>query len=87
VFRVEDDYFLEQVIRRRPDLARFSWHGKTYQVEVPPQARLPALLTVDGVQDPPPGELVLVLTRKAGLRDLFRATGPFLATVPARRVE
>ncbi|HEX9892602.1 MAG TPA: metallopeptidase family protein [Gemmatimonadales bacterium] len=86
VFRVEDDYFLEQVVRTRPESAWFGWHGKNYQVEVPADAALPALLVVDGLEEPPPGDLVLVLTRKAGLRDLFRPRAAYQAVVEAKEV-
>ena len=81
VFRIEDDYFLEQVVRHPPAQARFGWHGQEYQVDVPADASVPAFLTVEGVSEPPPGELVLVLARKAGLRDLFRQAHPYQAVV------
>ena len=81
VFRIEDDYFLEQVVRDPPAQARFGWHGREYLVEVPADTTVPAFLVVEGVLDPPPGELVLVLTRKAGLRDLFRQATTYQAAV------
>ena len=86
VFRIEDDYFLEQVVRDPPVQARFGWHGREYLVDVPADAGVPAFLVVEGVSDPPPGELVLVLTRKAGLRDLFRPASTYQAAVRAQEV-
>lgn len=83
VWRVEDDYFVEQVVRSAPARAGFTWHGRAYQLTLPAGARLPALLTVEGVTDPPPGQLVLVLRRKPGLADLFRRAEPYQATVEA----
>ena len=86
IFRIEDDYFLEQVVRDPPAQARFGWHGREYQVDVPAEATVPAFLVVEGVSEPPPGELVLVLTRKAGLRDLFRPVTSYQAPVRASRI-
>ena len=37
--------------------------------------------TVEGVSDPPPGELVLVLRRKPGVRDLFGSGEAYQASV------
>jgi hypothetical protein len=85
VFRVEDDYFLEQTVRDRPDRVRFGWHGIEYEIAVPREASLPALLVVEGVDDPPPGELVVVLVRKARLRDLLRPVTAHQSRVQASR--
>ena len=85
IFRLDEDYFLERRVRALPRQVAFGWHGHPYMAEVPPTAHLPALLTVEGVREPPPGELVLFLHRPPGLRDLFRRRAPpFLATVQAR---
>ncbi len=72
VHRIDQDFFLEQRHRQLPATARLCWHGRRWQVPVPPEAFLPAFLSIDGVTDPPPGELVLVLCRKPRWRDLFR---------------
>lgn len=85
-YQVDDDVFVEQVVSRPPGTLVFRWKGQDYEVLVPAEARLPALLTVDAVDDPPPGELVVVLTGRSGLRDLFRRGAPFEATVEARRL-
>jgi hypothetical protein len=42
---------------------------------------LPAFLTVEGVEEPPPGELLLVFRRKPRFLDLFRAIEPFRGTL------
>ena len=47
---------------------------------------LPAFLTIEGVVEPPPGELVLALRRKPRLTDLFRAAEPFTAVVAVTAV-
>lgn len=71
VFKVEDDYFLEQVVRHRPGTLRFDWHGHRYRAPLPATLTLPAFLVVGGVEEPPPGELVVVLRRRPRLRDLL----------------
>jgi hypothetical protein len=38
---------------------------------------------VEGILDPPPGDVLLVLRRKPGFLDLFRAQSPTSATVTA----
>ena len=79
VYQVDDDWFLDQVTSRIPARVEFTWHGRRYQAPVPAGATLPALLRVTaGVEEPPPGDLVVVLRRKPRLLDLFRtAAVPF----------
>jgi hypothetical protein len=55
-------------------------------VDVPAGATLPVFLTLDGVAEAPAGDLVLVLRRKPGLRDLLRPRPPSQATVSAVEV-
>ena len=83
VYRIDDDYFIDRVVRELPPAVDVRWHGCDYRVAVPEAASLPAFLTIEGVADPPPGELLLVLRRKPGLRDIFRAPTVFQATVAA----
>jgi hypothetical protein len=85
-YRVEDDVFLDRLVAELPTMVRLQWRGRLYDVTLPPEADLPAFLTLDGVTDPPAGELVLVLRRKPGLRDLLRRTPPTRATVRASEV-
>jgi hypothetical protein len=49
----------------------FEWRGRTYSAPLPEAAELPCFLTVEGVTDPPEGDLVVVLRRKPGVRDLL----------------
>lgn len=79
-YQVEDDVFIEQIVRSLPHKASFAWGGRSYSAPVPAEAELPCFLTVEGVTDPPEGELVLVLRRSPGVRDLF-GHGVFQATV------
>jgi hypothetical protein len=83
---VDDDVFLDRVVDAIPDAVRLLWRGRVYRVSVPPDAALPAFLTVEGVVDPPEGELVLVLRRRPGLRDLVRRAQVYAAAVPAVEV-
>lgn len=86
VHHVDDDWFLDHVMRRLPGRVAFAWHGRGYLADVPAGATLPAFLhVVEGVAEPPPGDLVLVCRRKPGLLDLFRPARPlFRAEVRAR---
>jgi hypothetical protein len=85
-FRVEDDVFLDRLVTRPPRSAVVRWRGRSYRIDVPASATLPAFLTLDGVAEAPPGELVLVLRRKPALRDLLRRTAPSQITVNAVEV-
>jgi hypothetical protein len=86
VYQVDDDWFLDQVVRRLPDRLAFDWHGRSYEAELPAGAALPAFfLVVDGVQEPPPGDLVVACRRTPGLLDLLRGRRAlFQADVVAR---
>jgi hypothetical protein len=83
VYRIEDDFFLDQPVPGVPSLLSLTWHGRRYQVEVPPAARLPIFLTIEGVEEPPPGELIVVLRGRPTWLDLVRPPTPSQATVQA----
>jgi hypothetical protein len=71
---------------RAPALEAFDHaveRGRSYRIDLPAGVTLPAFLTLDGIAEPPPGDLVLVLRRKPGLRDLLRSRPPTQATVHA----
>lgn len=84
IWRVDHDYFLEQVVRTIPGTVEFAWHGRRYSFDVPAEATLPAHFVADGVADPPPGDLVVVLRRRPGLRDLFRRAALYQGAVAVR---
>ena len=85
VYRVDDDVFLDRVVRAAPAALDVRWHGRPYGVTLPAPARLPLFLTLEGLRDPPPGDVVLVVRRKPGLLDLFRrASPPSRASVKVR---
>lgn len=81
VYRIEDDVFIDQIVRSVPNAVRFTWGGQAYDIAVPEDAQLPCYLYVDGIADPPPGDLVVVLRRKPGVRDLFSEAGVYQNTV------
>lgn len=85
-WRVEDDVFLDRLVADVPHAVRLGWRGRLYEVCVPEGTTLPAFLTLEGVVDAPEGDLVLVLRRKPGLRDLVRPRAPTQATVRADEV-
>jgi hypothetical protein len=84
VYRVEDDVFIDRIVRSLPSSIDFAWRGRQYHAEIPDDAGLPCFLTMEGVAAPPAGELVLVLRRKPGVRDLFADAPVFQATVRAK---
>ncbi len=81
VYEIDGDFFLDRVVQAPPASLELDWHGEHYRASVPPALSLPAFLTIDGLAEPPPGDVVLVLRRKARLTDLFRRAEPFIATV------
>ena len=83
VFQVDDDFFLDRVVRQLPARVEFIWHGRRYRVPVPAGLGAPCFLVVEGVSQPPQGELVVVLRRKAGLVDLVRSSPVGEATTQA----
>jgi hypothetical protein len=85
-YRVDDDVFLDRMVETVPPAARLLWRGRVYRVAVPPAATLPAFLTLEEIVEPPDGELVLVLRRRPGVRDLLRRTRVYEAAVPAVEV-
>jgi hypothetical protein len=85
VYEVDGDYFVDRLVTVPPATVELEWHGARYTGPVPDALVLPALLTIDGVDEPPPGELVLVLRRKPRFTDLFRPAAPFQAPVSVRR--
>jgi hypothetical protein len=75
VFHVEDDWFIDRVVRDIPTEIELVWHGREYRGAMPSGVTLPAYLHVDGVVEPPGGDLVMVLRRAPRLRELFRRAG------------
>ncbi|MFZ5624280.1 MAG: metallopeptidase family protein [Gemmatimonadota bacterium] len=83
VYQVDDDYFLDHVVRHPPPDIVFTWHGRQYRVAPPEGMTLPAYLMVEGVEEPPPGDLVLVYRTPPRITELFRPRELFQATAAA----
>ncbi len=85
-YRIDDDVFLDRLVTQAGESEPLQWRGRAYRVPVPAGITLPAYLTLEGVADGPPGDLILVLRKKPGLRDLLRRSVPAQATVKAVEV-
>src|SRR5205085_7109060 len=81
VWRVEDDVFLDRIVRQVPDTITVHWAGRDYLVAPPPQASLPAFLVLEGLAEAPSGDVVLVLRRKPQVLGLFRPATSYHAAV------
>jgi hypothetical protein len=80
VTRVEDDVFVDVVLEKKAWRGAgggelpFTWHGHAWAVRLPQALPDVLYLTVSGVRPEPAGELVLVVRRRPGARDLLRRT-------------
>jgi zinicin-like metallopeptidase len=83
LWRVDDDLFIDRVVGEPAEAVEVSWRDRRYRFAVPSAATLPAFLIVEGIADPPEGDLILVLRRKPGLRDLLRPATVFSEAVRA----
>jgi hypothetical protein len=75
IYRVEDDVYFDRVVRARPDRTELVWRGRRYTVPVA-DGSLPVFVALDGLDEPPSGEVFLVFRRKPRLTDLFRSGNP-----------
>ncbi len=84
VWKVERDYFIEHgydAARPPGPEVEFVWHGRRYRVAVPPRLGDVCFVTIgDGLDEPPDGEVCVVLVRRQGLGQvlaaLFRRRAP-----------
>jgi hypothetical protein len=84
-YLVDEDVFLDRLVDALPHEVEIEWAGVAYRVPIPRDATLPCFVELSGVAAPPAGELVLVLRRKAGVLDLFRAGKVFTVEARAQR--
>lgn len=70
VYKVDDDMFIEGV--GSGEWYPLMWHGLSYRVPMPARAVPPAFLTLEGLDEPPPGDAVLVVPRRASLFTFWR---------------
>jgi hypothetical protein len=71
LYKVDDDFFLDQVVKSPPPAAQVAWHARAYRVPLA-QPTLPLFVTLEGLAHEPPGDVILVLRRRPRLLDLFR---------------
>jgi hypothetical protein len=71
VYQVDDDVFVDRLVSEAPATVDWQWGGHTWRVDVPP-APLPLYLSIDGLEEPPPGDFVIVIRRKPRFFDLLR---------------
>ncbi|MFN0180676.1 MAG: metallopeptidase family protein [Gemmatimonadales bacterium] len=72
MFRVEDDYFVE-VEAPADGVVRLPWGGRRYRIDLPPDLTLPAFLSVLDLEEPPAGEVVVVLVRQPRWWEVLKA--------------
>ena len=77
VWKVEDDVFFDRALSAR-GIAELrgkrytgAWHGVPFTASVPDEAFDVLFLSVDGLVPEPAGEVVVVLRRRPGVRDLW----------------
>jgi len=93
VFKVEDDVFLDvQLDAKAWRLAAgtertFTWHGRAWRVALPSHLPDVLFLSVEGVEPAPAGDLVLVVRRRPGARDLLHRAVVEQAQAAARPAE
>ena len=88
VYKVEDDVFIERGAGREERSAPvIVWHGRKYRVPLPKETRAPAFCVLEGLEEPPPGDVVLVLPRRASLFDLWRRPKVTALMVTVERVD
>jgi hypothetical protein len=70
VFQVEDDYFIEVTAGRTgTGPAEVEWGGRRYRVPLPEDLTPPAYLSLQGLVDPPRGEVILVVRPRRRWRE------------------
>lgn len=87
VFQVEDDYFIEATVGEIPAAVEFDWNGVKYQVNVPAGLTPPIFVSALGLDDPPAGEVVVVVLARRQWWQVFRPEAPAQLELPARRVD
>ena len=90
ILKVDDDVFIEaEQGARGMRFADVVWHGRHYRVAVPhAEDRAWVFLTLEGLEEPPPGEVVLVFPGQRGVLDaLRRPAAPVTETAVAERAD
>jgi hypothetical protein len=87
IYKVDDDIFVEQQPPPAGRPLELSWHGRRYRAGVPPGLAAPAFITLDGLDEPPPGDVVAVWPRRLSLATLFRRRPLRHETVAVERLD
>ena len=69
VWKVEDDVFVEG------DPPEVVWHGRRYRLPVQPESRDVRFLVLEGLDEPPPGDAILVVRPKGKWWEVFPKRG------------
>ncbi|HEY7637341.1 MAG TPA: metallopeptidase family protein [Gemmatimonadales bacterium] len=85
-YQVDEDVFLDRLVDALPGEVELEWAGLRYRVPIPRDATLPCFVELRGAAGAPPGELILVLRRKAGVLDLFRSAPVFTTSARVQRL-
>jgi hypothetical protein len=86
VWKVDDDVFIEgEGGRGKGEGYDVTWHGSRYRV--PMSGAAPLFLTLEGLDEPPPGDVVLVVPRRATLFNFWRQPPVAQAVVAVERLE
>lgn len=78
VTKVEDDIFVDRPLGRRAwrraggSAVTVEWHGRSWRVSLPIPLADVEFVTLVGLEPTPVGDVVLVVRRRPGLRDLLR---------------
>ena len=95
VFKVDDDVFIEHDRRTGTvkdaggERVEMVWHGRRYRAGVPAADRRTwVFLTLEGLDEPPPGDVVLVVPgRRGALEALRRPAAPVTGTATVAAVD
>ena len=85
IYKVDDDVFMEMKAPRGGRVLDVAWHGRRYQADLPVDFKAPAFLILEDLDEPPPGDAVVVLPRRPSLWALFsKAPAVFVARLVVR---
>jgi hypothetical protein len=95
VYKVDDDVFIEKPVRARTrkdaggERVELQWHGRRYTIRPPAvDRRAWVFLSLEGLDEPPPGEAVVVLPARRSVIDLLRRpAGPRCHTVRVAAID
>lgn len=87
VYKVDDDLFMEMGAGVGVEV-ELTWHGRRYRVAVPGvERRRWRFVSLTGLEEPPPGAVVLVIPGRSSMFDLFRgAPEPATSEAEAEQV-